>query len=75
MYKDDWEENVFPLAYLITIRCYGTWLHGDERSSVDMHGKNIYGAPKIAPNLNLQLQMQEKLNRPPVAFDKKQKSH
>lgn len=24
-----------PLAYLITFRTYGTWLHGDERGSVD----------------------------------------
>ncbi|MBI3940802.1 MAG: hypothetical protein HY315_08205 [Acidobacteria bacterium] len=23
-----------PLAYLITIRCYGTWLHGEIRGSV-----------------------------------------
>jgi hypothetical protein len=25
-----WEENTFPLAYLLTFRTYGTWLHGDE---------------------------------------------
>jgi REP element-mobilizing transposase RayT len=24
-----------PLAYFITFTCYGTWLHGDERGSVD----------------------------------------
>ncbi|MBU0617105.1 MAG: transposase [Planctomycetes bacterium] len=24
-----------PLAYLLTWTCYGTWLHGDERGSVD----------------------------------------
>ena len=26
-----WDDNEFPLAYLITFRTYGTWLHGDER--------------------------------------------
>lgn len=26
---------VRPLAYLLTWTCYGTWLHGDERGSVD----------------------------------------
>lgn len=25
----------FPLAYLVTFRTYGSWLHGDERGSVD----------------------------------------
>ena len=39
----------FPLAYLITFRCYGTWLHGDENGSTDrMH--NVYGAPFLPPN-------------------------
>lgn len=28
-----------PLAYLITFRCYGTWLHGDERGSVDRNNR------------------------------------
>jgi len=49
----DWDENEYPLAYLITFRTYGTWLHGDERQSMDRHGKNIYGNPTIAPNKNL----------------------
>jgi len=30
MSNPDCDYNLFPLAYLITIRCYGTWLHGDE---------------------------------------------
>jgi hypothetical protein len=30
-----WNNTNLPLAYLITFRCYGTWLHGDERGSVD----------------------------------------
>jgi hypothetical protein len=29
----DFDDNEFPLAYLITFRCYGIWLHGDERGS------------------------------------------
>lgn len=31
-----------PLAYLLTWTCYGTWLHGDERGSVDEE-HNRYG--------------------------------
>ncbi len=43
----EWDDSQWPLAYLITFRTYGTWLHGDERYSIDRHGKNIYGAPCI----------------------------
>ncbi len=25
----------FPPAYLITFRTYGSWLHGDEKGSID----------------------------------------
>ena len=31
-----------PLAYFITFTCYGTWLHGDERGSID-DKHNRYG--------------------------------
>jgi len=44
-----WNDTDSPLAYFITFRCYGTWLHGDERSSVDRF-HNKYGAPRIPPN-------------------------
>ena len=30
-----WNHTDIPLAYLITFRSYGTWLHGDKRGSVD----------------------------------------
>ena len=38
-----------PLAYLITFTTYGTWLHGDERGSVDRE-HNVYGTPHLAHN-------------------------
>ena len=56
----EWDDNEWPLAYLITFRTYGTWLHGDDRFSIDRHGKNLYGAPKIAPDGNLTRMMKEK---------------
>ena len=31
----------WPLAYFITFRTYGTWLHGDERGAVDRKHNNI----------------------------------
>ena len=48
----DFDYNEFPLAYLITFRCYGTWLHGDERGSRDRK-HNKYGSAFIAANSNL----------------------
>ena len=36
------------LAYLITFRCYATWLHGDPRGSMnDWH--NRFGEPPLSP--------------------------
>lgn len=48
-----WNETDIPLAYLITFRCYGTWLHGDERGSIDRF-HNQYQSPYIMPNSNWQ---------------------
>ncbi len=45
----EWNDTGIPLAYLITFRSYGTWLHGDERGSVD-RTHNIYQTPFIKPN-------------------------
>ena len=44
-----WNNTDLPLAYLITFRCYGSWLHGDERGSVDRF-HNQYKTPFMAPN-------------------------
>ena len=50
----DFDDNDFPLAYLITFRCYGTWLHGDDCGSMDRRN-NIYETLKIPTNLALEL--------------------
>jgi REP element-mobilizing transposase RayT len=44
-----WNDTDIPLAYLITFRSYGTWLHGDERGSVDRF-HNQYLCPYVAPD-------------------------
>jgi REP element-mobilizing transposase RayT len=38
-----------PLGYFLTLRTYGTWLHGDERGSVH-YTQDQYGTPVLAPN-------------------------
>ena len=44
-----WNDTDLPLAYLITFRAYGTWLHGDQRGSIDRF-HNRYKTPYIGPN-------------------------
>jgi hypothetical protein len=61
-----------PLAYLITFRCYGTWLHGDERGSVDRF-HNRYGAPNFPPNDARQRQNSRKLKQAPVVLNPDQR--
>ena len=59
MTNSEWDDNEFPLAYLITFRTFGTWLHGDERGSMDRHGRNVYETERIAPNAKFESQMRE----------------
>ena len=69
----DFDDNDFPLAYLITFRSYGTWVHGDGRGSMDRK-HNIYGTPKIARNSNLQRSDIQQLKHPPITLDAKQRN-
>ena len=45
-----WNDTDVPLAYLITIRTYGTWLGGDERGSID-RSHNRYKSPYAPSNI------------------------
>ena len=42
-----------PLAYLLTWTCRGTWLHGDERGSVDQ-SHNGFGTPRLRPDTRVE---------------------
>jgi len=64
----DFDDNAFPLAYFISFRTYGTWLHGDERWSVNRK-QNKYGTPRIAPNPRLQCAELKLLKHKPVTLD------
>jgi REP element-mobilizing transposase RayT len=63
-----WNHTDIPLAVFFTIRCYGTWLHGDDRTSVDRHN-NTYGAPRIAANSNWRKYNETKLLHQPVRLN------
>jgi REP element-mobilizing transposase RayT len=44
-----WNDTDTPLAYLISFRSYGTWLHGDKRGSIDRF-HNDYRSSYLPPN-------------------------
>ena len=50
----EFQDRSVARGYLITFRCYGTWLHGDERGSVDRRYYNRYGGAKIKPDADTQ---------------------
>ncbi len=54
-----------PLAYFITFRTYGTWLHGDEEGSVDRRN-NRFGTPKLPPSEQRQQFELEEMGHEPV---------
>jgi REP element-mobilizing transposase RayT len=70
---DEFDHNEFPLAYLITVRCYGTWLHGGGRLSVDRHGLNVYGRQFRPANVRLENVMRENMADQPVLLSECQR--
>jgi len=68
MKDEDWNETGIPLAYLITFRCYGTWLHGDERGSIDEFN-NKYETVFLPPNKKWYEFNKSKLNYEPVKLN------
>ncbi len=67
-----WNDTNIPLAYLITFRCYGTWLHGDKRGSIDRF-QNKYKSPYISPNKNWHQFNTTRLKAEAVSLNTKQR--
>ena len=68
-----WNDTDTPLAYLVTFRCYGTWLHGDERGSIDRF-HNRYRSPYIPADRRRLEQKARKLKSEFVALDSARRS-
>ena len=64
----EFNDRSVALAYMITFRCYGTWLHGDERGSVGRRGSNIFGEPKIKPSPTLRQIDADQIGGSPINF-------
>ena len=56
-----------PLAYFITFRTYGTWLHGDDRGATDRRNRS-WGEPHLTPDSERRNIAYSRLARPPVTF-------
>ena len=67
-----WNDTDTPLAHLITFRCYGTWLHGDERGSTDRR-HNVYRTPHISVNDKWQLHNAQSLKSVAVKLTAEQR--
>lgn len=69
----DFQARTEPLAYLITFRTYGTWLHGEDRGSVDRRNYNRYGAPSMPPNPRVFAEDRNKLKTEPLLLNQVQR--
>lgn len=69
----EFDDNDVPLAYLLTFRTYGTWLHGSSKYSVSDSHYTDYGGPKIPPNAPLEEAMRSRQRFPSVILDRNQR--
>jgi REP element-mobilizing transposase RayT len=70
----DFQTRTEPIAYLITFRTYGTWLHGEARGSVDKRNYNRYGTPSMPPNTRILIDERNELKTRPVVLNKLQRA-
>jgi len=68
-----WNDTDLPLGYLITFRCYGTWLHGDERGSIDRF-HNRYKSPYLPPSDRRRIRNERALKSNALTLDAKQRT-
>ena len=68
-----WNDTDIPLAYLITFRSHGTWLHGDERGSVNRF-RNQYKSRRLPPEKKWAETNTQRLNGEIVILDAAQRS-
>ena len=67
-----WNDTDIPLAFLITFRSHGTWLHGDERGSVNRL-RNQYRSRRLPPEKKWLETNTERLRHEPVILDADQR--
>ena len=70
-YRDHQGAAPWPQAYFITFRCYGTWLPGDQRGSVDRH-HNVPGEPLLEACEKREAYHSDNLRHAPFVLDHRQ---
>ena len=68
-----YEENSFPIAYLLTWRTFGTWLHGDERSSIQRGRDKRFGPVRMDGNVPLEESMGQAAKQEAVILTRQQR--
>ena len=63
-----WNDTDTPLAYFLSFRTYGTWLHGDARGSSDRF-HNAYGSPFLPANNRWKSYKQQLLKAKPLILN------
>jgi REP element-mobilizing transposase RayT len=66
---DSYDHNIYPLAYLLTFRTFGTWLHGDPRGSHGRFRDPITNSKYIEPHHRLHNSMREELKQQPFKLN------
>ena len=69
----EFQDRTWPLGYLITFRCYGTWLHGEERGSIDRRNYNRYGTADMPANEKLVGDERAELKNPAIILNRAQR--
>ena len=67
-----WNNTDTPLAYFISFRTCGTWLHGDKRGSIDRFN-NQYRSAYIPGNANWQRYNKQQLRVTPLILGPRQR--
>jgi len=63
-----WNDTDTPLAYFISFRAFGTWLHGDNRGSIDRF-HNRYKSPYMPPSQIWYNHNQQRLRAKPLTLE------
>jgi len=70
----EYNPHGIPLAYLITFTCYGTWLHGDKRGSVDLL-HNQFGEEFLDEDTQREQQEFKRMKHLPVYLSQEQRDN
>jgi len=73
MPRREFNDDHTPVGYLITFRSYGTWMHGDERGSVDRHHRR-YSTPMLPASPRRRLIESDLRKQPPVKLNASQRT-